>query len=131
MKAKGGPRHLALGKAGETAAARYLENRGYTILERNFRHKTFEIDIIARDGDTLCFIEVKTRSNTSKALPREAVHPAKQKKMILGATWYLKHKRLTNQRARFDVVEVVYAGKTAGPKEQPDITLIPNAFHGG
>ncbi|HCY86334.1 MAG TPA: YraN family protein [Desulfobacteraceae bacterium] len=131
MTAKAPPKHLALGKAGEDAAARYLESRGYTILERNFRHKTFEMDIIARDGDTLCFIEVKTRSNTRKAMPREAVHHAKQKKMLLGATWYLKHKQLADQRARFDVVEVVYPHKTPGPNDIPHITLIPNAFHGG
>ncbi|MEH0018902.1 MAG: YraN family protein [Desulfobacter sp.] len=118
----------ALGKAGEQAAARFLETRGYTILERNFRHKTFELDIIAKDGDTLCFVEVKTRSNVKKALPREFISPAKQNKMITGATYYLKKKKLANQRVRFDVAEVVYKGANASAP--PEITLIQNAFVG-
>lgn len=119
-----------LGRAGEAAAARFLESRGYTLVMRNFRHKTFEIDIIARDRDTLCFVEVKTRSSTRKALPREAVNAAKQKKMILGATWYLRRHGLNRQRVRFDVVEVVYPGKKPDPETPPRLNLIRHAFHG-
>ncbi len=115
-----------LGRTGEQAAALYLESKEYTLLKQNYRHKTFEIDIIAMDKDVLCFVEVKTRSSIKKALPREAITPAKQKKMILGATYYLKEKKLTNQRARFDVVEVVYSTGNLSPA----ITLIQNAFSG-
>ena len=83
-----------LGRTGEQVAARYLETRGYTLVKQNYRHKTFEIDIIAMDKDVLCFVEVKTRSSIKKALPREAISQAKQKKMILGATYYFKEKSL-------------------------------------
>jgi len=115
---------MNLGRTGEEAAARFLETLGYNILEQNYRTRHFEIDIIARDGDTLCFVEVKTRSNLKKGLPREAVIPAKQKKIILGASFYLKSNKIANQRVRFDVVEVVYTG------DLPEILLIPNAFQG-
>ncbi|WDP92674.1 MAG: YraN family protein [Desulfobacter sp.] len=113
-----------LGRTGEDAAAQFLAARGYTIIQRNFSTRRFEIDIIAKDGDTLCFVEVKTRSNLKKGLPREAVLPAKQQKIIMGASFYLKKHNCINQRVRFDVVEVLLAG---GP---PEITLIPNAFQG-
>lgn len=113
-----------LGKAGEDAAAAFLQNLGFTILERNFRTRHFEIDIIARDQETTCFIEVKTRSNLKKGLPREGITPAKQKKIITGASFYLKNNGGFNQRLRFDVVEVLLTGK------KPAITLIQNAFQG-
>ncbi len=113
-----------LGRSGEKAAARYLETCGYTLLEQNYQTRHFEIDIIARDRDTLCFIEVKTRSNLKKGFPREAVIPAKQQKIIMGASFYLKSNRLLNQRVRFDVVEVLYTD------DSPQITLIQNAFQG-
>lgn len=113
-----------LGRAGEDAAAQFLISKGCTILEKNFRTRRFEIDIIAKDGNTFCFVEVKTRSNLKKGLPREAVMPAKQQKIIMGAAFYLKQHRIINQPIRFDVVEVMMAGGTA------QITHIPNAFHG-
>ncbi len=125
-KARGKASGHELGRKGEQAAARYLETRGYTLVKQNYRHKTFEIDIIAMDKDVLCFVEVKTRSNINKALPREAISQTKQKKMILGATYYFKEKKVTNQRARFDVVEVVYSTGSSTPA----ITLIQNAFSG-
>ncbi len=113
-----------LGRTGEKAAARFLKSRGYSLVEVNYQTRHFEIDIIAKDADTLCFIEVKTRSNLKKGLPREAILPAKQQKIIMGASFYLKKNNLFNQRVRFDVVEVLYSGDT------PQITLIPNAFQG-
>ncbi len=113
-----------LGQAGEQAAARFLKISGFTLVAQNYRTPAFEIDIIAREGDVLSFVEVKTRSNLKKGFPRESILPAKQQKIILGATHYLKNKKLFNQRVRFDVVEVLYRGKT------PEITLIRNAFTG-
>ncbi len=113
-----------LGRAGEDAAASYLSAHGYTLLERNFRTRQFEIDIVAKHKDTLCFIEVKTRSTLRKGRPREAVLPAKQKKIIMGAQFYLKQHQCLNQRVRFDVVEVLLTDA------QPEITIIPNAFQG-
>ena len=115
--------HL-LGMAGEQAAAGFLETRGYTILAKNYRARAFEIDLIAKDGDVLCFIEVKTRSSTRKGLPREAVNLPKQQKIIMGASFYLKQHNLFNHRVRFDVVEII----TQGPL--PEFNLIQNAFSG-
>ncbi len=113
-----------LGKSGEQAAARFLQTHGFTLVAQNYRTPAFEIDIIARDGDVLSFVEVKTRSSLKKGFPREAITPVKQQKLILGATHYLKNKNLFNQRVRFDVVEVLYRNKT------PEINLIKNAFTG-
>lgn len=116
-----------LGKKGELAARQFLLSRGYKVLESNFSTPQFEIDIIARDVDTLCFIEVKTRTGIKKGLPREGVTTAKQKKIIMGAQYYLSLNKITNTRLRFDVVEVLYKD---GSHTACDITVIPNAFQG-
>lgn len=114
----------SIGKTGEKAAADFLIKNGYALLERNFRTRAFEIDIIARDREYLCFVEVKARTGTKKGLPREAVDHAKQQKMIMGANYYLKQQDLFNHRVRFDVVEVMLRDRT------PELTLIKNAFGG-
>jgi len=111
-----------IGQSGETLAAEYLSRNGYTLLERNYRTRTAEIDIIAKEGDCLCFIEVKTRTSLRKGLPKESVHHTKQQKLISGATFYLKEKKLSNLRVRFDVVDIMITHDT------PAITLIKNAF---
>ena len=111
-----------LGQHGETAAISFLQTKGFTILETNYRTKPAEIDIIAKNKDFLCFIEVKTRRSLKKGLPRESVNFSKQKKIILGATFYLKEKNLMNSRIRFDVVEVLEKNGRF------DINLIKNAF---
>ena len=116
-----------IGAKGEQAACRYLLSNGYKVIETNFATRAFEIDIIAFDQDTLCFIEVKTRTGFNKGLPREGVTPAKQKKMIMGAQYYLKQKKIQNTRLRFDVVEVQYQDLS---QEKENITLIKNAFQG-
>ncbi len=96
-----------LGQQGETAAISFLKGRGFNILETNYRTKPAEIDIIAKDNNCICFIEVKTRRNITKGLPKESVTYSKQKKIIKGALFYLKDKKLINSRIRFDVVEVL------------------------
>ena len=116
-----------LGKKGEAAARQHLLSCGYKLLASNYSTPQFEIDIIAQDGETLCFVEVKTRTGVKKGLPREAVTPAKQKKIIMGAQYYLSRKKITNTRLRFDVVEVLY---TDSSHTDCDITVIPNAFEG-
>lgn len=116
-----------LGKRGERSAQKFLVSRGYKILESNYSTPQFEIDIIAKDNDTLCFIEVKTRTGVKKGLPREGVTTAKQKKIIMGAQYYLRLNKITDTRLRFDVVEVLYKDSS---RTACDITIIPNAFHG-
>ncbi|MCK5350861.1 MAG: YraN family protein [Desulfobacula sp.] len=111
-----------LGQRGETAAISFLQARGFTILEANYRTKLAEIDIIATDNNCICFIEVKTRRSLKKGLPKESVNYSKQKKIILGASFYLKEKKQMNSRVRFDVVEVLEKNGVF------DINLIKNAF---
>jgi putative endonuclease len=111
-----------LGNQGEAAALSFLQNRGFIVLETNYRTRLAEIDIICKDDDTICFIEVKTRRSLTKGLPRESVTYSKQKKIILGASFYLKETKQLNCRVRFDVVEILVQ------KDEFHINLIKNAF---
>lgn len=96
-----------LGRRGERAAARFLKQRGYEILEMNWRCFAGEADIIARIGDTLCFIEVKTRSHLEKGFPAEAVDARKRSKYERIAACYLKHYEFCDIRVRFDVISIL------------------------
>lgn len=91
----------------EEEAANYLKSKGYKILERNFRTSFGEIDIIAKDKDSLCFVEVKFRSFPYKYEPIQAVDLEKRKRIIKVALYYLKLKKLDLVRARFDVLSIV------------------------
>ena len=99
-----------LGNAGENFAARYLEQHGYKILEKNFRVRSAEIDIIAQIGDVIVFVEVKTRSNTRHGLPAEAVNFRKQKKIIEAASVFLQDEKYFDSPCRFDVIEIYSDG---------------------
>ena len=114
---------IHLGHSGEDLAASFLKENGYKILERNVRGPRGEIDIIARDADTVCFIEVKTRSSDRLGLPLEAVSLQKQKKLACLAMSYIKSNRLEDSRMRFDVVSILLANK-----DTPEIEVIKNAF---
>ena len=95
----------ALGKAYEEKAAAFLESRGYEILERNFSSPGGEIDLIARDGQYLVFVEVKYRKNNKKGGAAAAVSTAKQKTISRVADYYMKvHGICADQSVRFDVV---------------------------
>ena len=94
------------GDSGEAAIARYLEERNYQVLERQYRCRWGEIDLIVRTGDgILCFVEVKTRSPRAIAPPREAVTAAKQRRLRDAASWYLAQTGWDGP-CRFDVAEV-------------------------
>ena len=99
-----------LGNAGENFAARYLEQHGYKILEKNFRVRSAEIDIIAQIGDVIVFVEVKTRSNIRHGLPAEAVNFRKQKKIIDAASVFLQDEKYFDSPCRFDVIEIYSDG---------------------
>ncbi|MFO7988091.1 MAG: YraN family protein [Thermodesulfobacteriota bacterium] len=115
-----------LGRSGEKMAADHLAASGYTILETNYTTRFAEIDIIAAFEDWLVFVEVKTRTSRAKGLPREAVHPAKQHKIIQAARQYMKTRALAGQkRIRFDVMEVFCEKNTCS------INHIPHAFYSG
>ena len=99
----------AVGRFGEDLAARYLDGAGLQLLERNWRCSEGELDIVARDGDVICFVEVKTRSTTAFGAPVEAMTPAKVARIHrLALRWLDEHRESVGWRAmRFDVVSVV------------------------
>jgi putative endonuclease len=110
------------GRTGEEAAVTYLEALGYRILERNYRSRRGEIDIIGQDGDTLVFIEVKTRAADAFGYAESAVNRKKQQKISSVSLHYLQARRLFDRPARFDVVTVRRAAQGY------DIRLIKDAF---
>jgi putative endonuclease len=95
-----------LGQRGEEIACKALEKEGYRILEKNFRCRQGEIDIIAEEKGVICFVEVKSRFSESFGLPEEAVTGWKQKKLWTAAVIYLEKKKIKSQDMRFDVVSV-------------------------
>ncbi|MFV0636197.1 YraN family protein [Mitsuokella sp.] len=101
-----------LGSQGEEAAAAFLERQGHAILARNFRTPQGEIDIITRLGQTVVFVEVKTRRTRRFGRPAAAVGYHKQQKIIQSARWFLRQRHLESCLCRFDVLEVYAAGKT-------------------
>ena len=107
MITPGGSR-AGLGARGEDQAAKYLEKKGYRILERNYRTRVAEIDIIAMHGNTLVFVEVKTRASDLFGTPMEAVGTKKRAKIAQAAVHYIatKGKGLTEAPARFDVIAI-------------------------
>lgn len=109
-----------VGDFGEDLVEEYLRNKGYDILDRNFRKSFGEIDIIARIDEIVVFVEVKTRKNKYFANPREAVTISKQQKIIKASQAYLMENDLTDSIIRFDVAEVI--------RVDGEINYIENAF---
>ena len=98
-------RHI-LGKRGEDEAVRYLERKGYKIIERNFMCRQGEIDIIALDKNYIVFIEIKSRTSTEYGLPSESVTERKIKHMTKAIQYYLYKRNLEKENIRIDVMEV-------------------------
>jgi len=113
-----------VGKEGEDLAAEFLRKNGYKILGKNFRSHFGEIDIIAQEKKTLCFVEVKTRHSQKFGSPADAVSRQKQGKIIKTAIFYMNQKRLENVDMRFDVVSVLFWKKEG----LLQIEIIKNAF---
>jgi putative endonuclease len=123
MENSQGKERQALGAAGEELAALFLQRQNYRIMARNFRCKGGEVDIIARDGRTLVFVEVKSRRSLAYGVPQLAVTPFKQRQISKAAlTWLAKH-NLHDAPARFDVIAVLF-----GAAGSSQIEHIPNAF---
>ena len=114
---------IQTGKLGEDAAKRHLENRGYRIIQANYRDKQGEADIIAYDGDVLVFVEVKTRKSTKCGTPGEAVNRAKQRRLTRIALSYIARHKVPSRQVRFDVVEVIIKDG-----EVKQVRLIKDAF---
>lgn len=112
-----------LGAFGEDTACEYLGKCGYKVLQRNFGCRVGEIDIIAFQGDTIVFIEVKTRSSQRYGLPSEAVSKTKQQRMVKTALYYMQKYKLLDYMCRFDVIEIII-----DDEGNYQINLITDAF---
>ena len=113
-----------LGQRGELAAQRYLKRRGYTVVARGERGRIGELDLVAVDGRTVVFVEVKTRRTHNAGAPVEAVHAAKQRQLTRAALSYLRRHDLLECRARFDVVAITWPNDSS----RPAIEHIKQAF---
>ena len=110
------------GKRGEELAVAYLKQQHYLILQRNYRKRTGEIDIIVKDGDTLVFVEVKARCNERFGTAFEAVNLRKQQQISKAALAYLTEYNCHDSQIRFDVIAVYFKGS------EPYFEHIKNAF---
>jgi len=101
--------NLSTGKIGEAMAAAYLEAAGYRIVERNYRCPLGEIDLIALEGDTLVFVEVKSRRSENYGLPQLAVGPGKQRRISKISLYYLQSLRLDPASVRVEACRGLFA----------------------
>ncbi|HEX2938068.1 MAG TPA: YraN family protein [Ruminiclostridium sp.] len=114
------------GRLGEEAAVKFLNDKGWTVIEQNYHSRFGEIDIIAQETGYIVFVEVKTRLEDSKFLPREAVDLKKQSKLILATKMYLSCHDIGELQPRFDVVEIIVLRSKKFTVK--NINLIKNAF---
>ena len=112
-----------LGQRGEELALEFLKKQGFKIVEKNYRIRSGEIDIIAQDQGTICFVEVRARAKNYQVHPFETINKTKKSRIAGAALNYLQKNNLLNSAARFDVVSVI-------PQDHGDyeIQIIKNAF---
>ena len=115
-------RRQKFGEKGEAIAVRQLKKAGYKIIDTNYRTQLGEIDIIAKEKDTIVFVEVKARRSVHFGSPKQAVTLQKQKKISMVALYYLKTIGQSSAKARFDVVAVIEN------RDEPRVEIIKNAF---
>lgn len=113
-----------LGMLGEEIAREHLSQQGLRIIEKNYTSKLGEIDIVALDGRSIVFVEVKTRKSKRHGHPLESITPKKQKQIIKAAKCYIKEKRLSNCSCRFDAVGIFFNKHT----NEPEVTYVRGAF---
>ena len=113
---------VALGKAAEDLACEELTRRGYAIVARRYRHRAGEIDIVARDGGTIVFVEVKARTSGAFGAAAESVTALKRRRIVNTALDFLARHRLTGEPCRFDVVSI------QGGPDGPRVEVVPHAF---
>lgn len=116
---------VSLGELGETLACEELERRGYAILARRYRRRSGEIDIVALDGETLVFVEVKTRAGSTFGSGAEAVNGLKQRRMTRLACDFIARHGFADRSCRFDVVAIAVGG------DRPVLQVYRNAFDAG
>jgi putative endonuclease len=112
-----------LGQAGERLAEKFLRRLGYRRLARNYVTPVGEIDLIMRDGDTVVFVEIKTRRSAALADPVEQLRPAQQRHLLKATEWFLARSRHGDAPCRYDVV-----GITLREGEEPVIEHVVDAF---
>ena len=113
------------GKEAETIAAAWLRRQGYAITAKNVRTPLGEIDLVAQDGNTLCFIEVRARRSEQFGTPEESITYAKQRHMLRAAQWYLQSKRWRDDvPVRLDLITIRWQGT------EPQINHLKNIFGG-
>ena len=110
------------GDVGEAIAVQFLENEGYTVVERNYRYERGEIDIVAENNDELVFVEVKSRHSRAFGTPEDAITEKKESYLKRTAEGYVFQHHLENKRCRFDVIAVEWKGM------EPQIRHIKNVF---
>jgi putative endonuclease len=110
------------GTDGEALAASYLQGKGFEILERNYRYKHSEIDLIAKKDNWLIFVEVKTRTSVTFGYPEEFVDERKERKILEGAENYIFEKDWKGN-VRYDIIAILYS------KDNPDILHLEDAFY--
>jgi len=113
--------HNTLGQQGEDFAATFLQNKGYNILDRNWKRGDLEIDIVAEQNDWIVFVEVKTRSSDKWGDPEDAVDELRKKRLTAAANAYIKYRKKDNP-FRFDVIAIIMNGNGT------DIRHIEEAF---
>ncbi len=109
------------GTASEDLACRYLEDQGLILMERNYRCRVGELDLIMRDQQHLVFVEVRSRRSSRYGTPAETVTVSKQRRLIRAASYYLQRHRF-NMPCRFDIIAIIHA------TEKPSLQWIKNAF---
>jgi len=107
----------------EDLAAGYLEEKGYSIVYRNYHGRRGEIDLIALDGETLAFVEVRMRRQDDVVSPLESVTPTKQRRMVMAARRFLAERRVEDRDCRFDVIAILHR-----PGCRPEIDHYEGAF---
>jgi len=103
--------NIDIGEFGEELAVQYLQDKGFEIIARNWRHKKLELDIVAREGNTTVFIEVKTRKSTKYGYPENGLTKNKLKSIIAAGTEYLHHH--PNWDVRYDCISILLEGEKA------------------
>lgn len=116
------PRHLR-GAQGEEAAVQALQRQGYRVVERNFSCRAGELDIIAEQGDVLCFVEVRTRRRNGLVSPASSITRSKRLRLLRAAQYFCKTRGVRERAMRFDVVSVSHDGH-----KELAVEIIPNAF---
>lgn len=118
------PHTRTKGTKGEQLAVNFLKKKGYTILQRNYRRRNGEIDIVCYDHGSIAFVEVKTRYSDTYGPPELSVTEAKKRQIIKVASQYVADKRIEGTSLRFDVVSIFFSPD----KKHPKINLLRNAF---